>query len=122
MFTRRTKTKFRMVRYTRHLFELRPVMNRPNTWALVLRGRKLAVVRGFDVGLTDSVIMHRFLAPGEVPSWSLIYSVVKKNWPQLVRACIEFPKDDTNRGLKSILHCISPHSKVDCVKSVATVF
>ena len=114
MFTRRTKTKFQMVRYIRHLFELRPVMNRPNTWACVLRGRKLAVVRGFDVGLTDSVIMHRFLAPGEVPSWSLIYSVVKKRWAELIRAGIEFPEAVTSSGLTAKLSCVSLHLKGRC--------
>jgi len=89
-------------------------MNRPNTWALVLRGRKLAVVRGFDVGLTDSVIMHRFLTPGEAPSWALIYSVVKKRWAELVRADIESPNASTDGSLVVALSCVSPHSKVEC--------
>jgi hypothetical protein len=122
MFAKRTKTKIRMVRYIRHLFELRSAMNRPNTWACVLRGRKLAVVRGFDVGLTDSVIMHRFLAPGEVPSWSLIYSVVTKRWAELVRADIESPNAATNGSLIVALSCVSPYSKVKCGKSIVIGF
>ena len=103
--------RFRMVRYIRHLFKLRPVMHRPNIWVCVLRGRKLAVVRGFDVGLTNSVIMHRFLASGETPSWFSTYSVVRKRWHELVRAEIELSQI-TNVGDPTIgVSCIPPHSK-----------
>ena len=122
MFTRRTKTRFQVVSYLRCLFKLRPETDKPNTWALVLRGRKLAVVRSFDVGLTDSVIMHRFLAYNEVPSWSCLYSVVNKRWDELVKADIESPKVTTRGALMPISHCVSPHSKVECGNSIVTGF
>ena len=64
---RKKAGRFRMVRYIRHLFKLRPVMHRPNIWVCVMRERKIVVVRNFDVGLMDSVVMYRLLTPGEVP-------------------------------------------------------
>ena len=102
--------RFWMARYIRRLFKLRPELSYPNTWACVMRDKKLVVVRNFDVGLTDSVIMYRFLAPGEVPSWRLTYSVVRKRWHELVRAEIELSQitmDDPTVGVS----CIPPHSK-----------
>ena len=51
-----------MVRYIRHLFKLRPVMHRPNIWVCVMRERKIVVVRNFDVGPMDSVVMYRLLS------------------------------------------------------------
>ena len=116
MLARRIRQEFRMARYIRRLFKLRSETDKTNIWVCVLRGRKLAVVRSFDVWLTDGVVMHRFLAPGEVPSWSLTYSTVKKRWGQLVRADIESPK------AAAPLNCVCPHSNVECDKSIVTGF
>ena len=104
--------KFWMVRYIRRLFKLRPELYKPNTWVCVMRHRKLLVVRNFDVGLTDSVIMWRFLTSGKVPSWFLTYSVVRKKWHELVRAEIELSQI-SNVGDPTVgARCISPHSKI----------
>jgi len=103
--------KFWMVRYIRCLFRLRPEIYKPNTWACVMRDRKLVVVRNFDVGLTDSVIMYRFLAPGETPSWRSTYSIVRKKWHELVRAEIELSQMTNIGGPIIGVSCIPPHSK-----------
>ena len=103
--------KFWMVRYIRHLFKLRPEIYKPNTWACVMRDKKLVVVRNFDAELTDTVIMYRFLVPGETPSWFSIYSVIRKRWHELVRAEIEFSQI-TNVGHPAVgVGCIPLHSK-----------
>ena len=102
--------KFWMVRYIRRLFKLRPELPNPNTWACVMRDKKLVMVRNFDVELMDSVIMFRFLASGETPSWFSTYSVVRKRWHELARAEIELSQ--TTMGDPTVgVSCITSHSK-----------
>ena len=102
--------KFWMARYIRRLFKLRPELFNPNTWVCIMRDRELLVVRNFNVGLTDSVVMYRFLAPGEIPSWRLTYSVVRKRWHELARAEIELSQ--TTMGDPTVgVSCITSHSK-----------
>ena len=81
--------KFLAVRYIRCLFKSRLRSSHSKIWACVIRDRRLVVVKNINVGLTDSVIMHRFLAPGEAPSWFSTYFVVRRKWHKLVRAKIE---------------------------------
>ena len=84
-------TKTQMVKYIRRLFRSRPETFNPSTWECVLRDGQLIVIRSYSREPKDQVIMHCFLASGQLPSLLSTCSAVYKSWPILARATVEMP-------------------------------
>ena len=84
-------TKTQMVKYIRRLFRSRPETFKPSTWECVFRDGQLMVIRSYSREPTDQVIMHWFLASGQLPSLLSTCSAVHRNWPVLSQATIEMP-------------------------------
>jgi hypothetical protein len=84
-------TKTQMVKHIRHLFRGRQETFRPTGWDCILRNGQLMIIRSYLREPTDQVIMHCFLASGQLPSLLSTCSAVHRNWPVLTRATIETP-------------------------------
>ena len=85
------KNKKWVADYILHLFRLRFETFQSERWNCIVRADQLKVVRRYQLGPTDHIIMDCFLLPQELPSKVSIYLAVQKNWYILSEANIDVP-------------------------------
>ena len=78
-----------MVKTIRDLFRTRSDVLRQSTWACVVRGGRVLVMKRFLTRAEDQEIMWALLGPGQIPSWFGTNWAVRKHWSILGPIALE---------------------------------